>query len=395
MEQTNGTKEKKTKGTIIWLAALITIAIAWVIGAVRQGIDIVPYLKETLPAGASFEPMGKGLYKAVSVDGTVKGYAAIGRGGGYGGPMTAAVGVDLKGNITGISIISHKETSPFLKKVLDKKIPASLAGKSYNHRFVPGEDVDGVSGATRSANALTTAARRGARRVAADALKLDVTPEKSRPIQLGIPEILLILLFAAGFLAYNKKIPAKTKKTIRWGTLLAGLVAMGFVFTIPLSLVQVNSLLMGYWPDWHAHIFWYLLMAGVLLPMLLVEKSPYCDTFCPFGAAQECLKVIGGGKKKVPKSTHRYLKWLQRFLAWAAVVVALIFRNPAYYNYEVFGTFFNLTGTYVQFALMAVVIFAALFLTRPWCNYLCPLRAVADTLKQIRRMVKGKKEKAV
>jgi polyferredoxin len=162
------------------------------------------------------------------------------------------------------------------------------------------------------------------------------------------------------------------------------------VYTIPLSIININSLLLGYWPNWHTHLYWYLLVMGILLPLVLVGESPYCDSFCPFGAAQEGLKVIGGARQRIPSKYHSYMRWIQRMLAWAAIVLALSFRNPARFNYEVFGTFFNLTGTYFQFALLAVVLVASLFIIRPWCNYLCPLRAVADYIRMMRQWIKGK-----
>jgi hypothetical protein len=76
-------------------------------------------------------------------------------------------------------------------------------------------------------------------------------------------------------------------------------------------------------------------------------------------------------------------------LGYAAIVLALIFRNPARFNYEVFGTFFNLAGTYFQYALLAVVLVTSLFIIRSWCNYICPLRAVADYVRMMRHWMKN------
>ena len=106
------------------------------------------------------------------------------------------------------------------------------------------------------------------------------------------------------------------------------------------------------------------------------NKNPYCEWFCPFGAAQECLGVVGGAK---PRSAGRYknlLIWVQRVLAWSAVVLALYFRNPGISSYEVFGTLFDLTGSTWQFAVLGIMMIASLFIKRPWCKYLLPVRLV-------------------
>lgn len=390
-------KKKKKFERILGVIALVTIIAAWIGGALRQEADLLPFLKEALPGPEVLKPVSAGIYAGYAAkeskdqDKPVIGYAAIGKATGYGGPMRVAVGVDLSGKISGITIVDHKETIPFFRKVLAKEFPGSLIGKSYSHSFLPGEDVDSVSGATLSLNALLNSTRQALRQVAGKTLNLPVEPEKAKPLCFGLPELILLLLFAAGFAGYSKKIKQKPRiqKTMHWVSRIMGMLLLGFVYTIPLSIININSLLLGYWPDWHTHLYWYILIVGVSLPLILIEKSPYCDTFCPFGSTQEVLKVIGGAKPRIPLKYHSYMRWIQRSLAWAAVVLALLFRNPAHVNVEVFGTFFNLTGTYFQFGLLAVVLIAALFITRPWCNYLCPLRAVSDYIRSMKQWIRG------
>jgi Na+-translocating ferredoxin:NAD+ oxidoreductase RnfG subunit len=424
------------------VVALVTIILAWVAGTLRQEADLIPFIKKVLPNAVYLESVSNGIYVGKASNqtgGPVLGYAAVEKAGGYGGPMQVAVGMNSAGDIIGITIVDHKETIPFFQKVLAKEFPGVLVGKNYSHPFTAGEDIDGVSGATLSLNALLKSVRQAVYRIAKHALDLPVKPEKSPPIHLGIPEVILLLLFAVGFLNYSKKGVAppthsrsarcrssggfiskicrknkvsqgiskkktteptpkdpsdqkKHKKVIRWLTRLTGLLFLGFVYTIPLSIININSLLLGYWPNWHTNLYWYLLVVGVLLPLVLLGKSPYCDNFCPFGATQEGLKVIGGAKQRISSKYHSYMRWIQRMLAWAAIVLALTFRNPTRFNYEVFGTFFSLTGTYFQYALLAVVLVTSLFIVRPWCNYLCPLRAVADYIRMIRQWIRGKRE---
>lgn len=395
-EDNNDKKNKKKKiQRILTVAALVILILAWVLGTLRQEADLEPFLKQAFPEADSFEPVAPGIYEAKK--GTKKGtgqkmgHAAIGKASGYAGPLIAVTSLDGTGKVINVVIVNHKETIPFFRKVLAKEFPGSLTGKNYNDPFVPGEDVDSVSGATLSLNALLNATREAARRTAGEVLNLPVEPAKTIPIQAGLPELLLVLLFAAGFLGYSKKFSdkaPKTKKAMRWISRVIGLLFLGFVFTIPLSIININSLLMGYLPVWQTHLYWYLLVVGVLLPLILMEKSPYCDNFCPFGSAQEVLKLIGGARQRIPDKYRTGLRWMQRVLALAVIVVALFYRNPGKYNYEVFGTFFNLTGNYVQYAIMAVVLVTSLFITRPWCNYLCPLRAVSDYIRSFRSLFK-------
>ena len=179
----------------------------------------------------------------------------------------------------------------------------------------------------------------------------------------------------------------KYKKAARWISMLIGLFVLGFVYNKPFTLVLVNKLLLGFWPEWQLHLYWYLLIAGILFIYTVDNRNPYCEWFCPFGATQECLGVIGGAKKRLPDRLNKILRWFQRFLALGAVVLALIFRNPGISSYEVFGAFFHLIGTNFHFILLGIVLVASLFIRRPWCSYLCPLRPVTDFIRLIRSWI--------
>ncbi|MDP6544608.1 MAG: FMN-binding protein [Phycisphaerae bacterium] len=374
---------------IAGVVALATVITAWLIGGLRQRVDMDPFLLEAIPTASEFKPVADGIYTARDPRNTsnpVVGYVTVGRAGGYGGPVRVAVGLDTSGNIAGVSIIDHKETPAFFDKIKADDYLKALVGKSYADPLAPGDDIDAVSGATVSLDALTTSIRLGARRLAAEALGLPVQRPLTARIRFALPEILLVLLFATGFLTYSRPLARKpkTRESVRWVTRLAGLLLIGFVFTIPLSIININSLLAGYWPHWRSGIYWYMLIVGAFLPVALTGKNVYCDCLCPFGAAQDVLKVAGPGKYTMPKRYGATLRWTQRFLAWAVILAALLFRNPGHFTYEVFGTFFTLTGAVLQFALLGVVLIASLFLLRPWCNFLCPIRATSDYIRMLR-----------
>jgi NosR/NirI family transcriptional regulator, nitrous oxide reductase regulator len=380
---------ERIAGTVV----LATVIIAWIVGAQRTHLDLEPFLREALPGASSFEEVGVEFYagrRSGDSSSPIVGYVAVGRASGYGGPMLVAVGINTAGSVRGLSIIDHKETTPFFDKVKARNYPEALVGKNYDESFSLNDDVDAVSGATASLGALLASVRRAVRRIAADALKLPVQPERTAPFQFGFPEALLILLFVSGFLTCTGSLKGRPgmRKYVRWGTRITGLIFLGFIFAVPLSIVHINSLLAGYWPNCRSHAYWYLLMAGALLPLVFANRDVYCQAVCPFGATQDVLKVIGGRRRALPAKYHAGLRWLQRALAWTLIVLALLCRDPGRFNYEVFGSFFRLTGTTVQLSLLALVLTVSLFLVRPWCSYLCPLRAVSDYVRMLRRWVK-------
>jgi polyferredoxin len=211
-------------------------------------------------------------------------------------------------------------------------------------------------------------------------------PEKSRPrIKFGIPEIVLFALFAAGYAGHQQNF--RYKKVARWATMIVGLIVLGFVYNRPLTVAYFSQLLLGYLPDWHTNLYWFMLLGGILFVFTVDNKNPYCEWFCPFGAAQECMGAIGGAKVRSPGRWKGFLVWLQRGLAWLAIILALVFRNPGLSSYEIFGTLFNLTGSTWQFALLGIVLIASIFILRPWCTYLCPLKPVVDLYRMFRSWV--------
>lgn len=72
-----------------------------------------------------------------------------------------------------------------------------------------------------------------------------------------------------------------------------------------------------------------------------------------------------------------------------AQVLALLFRNPGLTSSEIFGTLFDLQGSMVQFALLGIVMVAALAIRRPRCGFLRTLRPVFDYVRFMRSWVKG------
>ncbi len=370
--------------------ALLIIVIAWFIGAARSEEALAPYMKQVIPGTQYIEPGPGDTYSAWKSAKKEKllGYIAVGRAHGYGGEMTVAAAVDTAGKVLHTLVISHKETSAFFKRVSGSNFPGTLEVKSYADAFLLGGDLDGITGATLSSRALAGAVRRAARKAAVENLGVEDIPEPAPSIRFGLPEIILLLLFAVGIIGRMSKF--KYTKTARWVSMLTGMVFLGFVFNLPLTIVLINKMLLGFWPQWQTYLYWYLLVGGVLLIYAVDNKNPYCEWFCPFGAAQDCLAVIGGGKLRVPDKFRVPLRWFPRLLALGAIVIALIYRNPGISSYEVFGAMFHLVGSTFLFALLAVVLVVSLFMKRPWCAYLCPMRPVTDFVRLSRNWIKEK-----
>ena len=74
---------------------------------------------------------------------------------GYGGPLVFAVGIDINGKVTGISIIDNKETPGLGQNVEKREFQKQFKGKETGEPLEVGKDIDALTGATISSKAIT------------------------------------------------------------------------------------------------------------------------------------------------------------------------------------------------------------------------------------------------
>ncbi|MFC1726385.1 4Fe-4S binding protein [candidate division KSB1 bacterium] len=384
----NGTKNKRFSRAdrVLAVLAIITIVAAWLFGYFKAESSLIPHFKKVIPQAGYFEQITGNVYsaKAGKNTGNILGYIAVATGNGYGGTMKLAAAADSSGIITGFTIVEQRETFSFLRRVLKSDLLKSLTGKSFSSSFKHGEDIEFVTGATYTSKALVNSVKQAIRETS-KVLGFSVPDEPPPKIKFGLPEIILILLYTAGFIGLRKK--TGSVKIIRWSSMLTGMLVLGFLYTIPLTLVFINKMLMGFWPEWQTHLYWYMLIGGILFFFIIEGRNPYCEWFCPFGSVQECFGAVGGAKARRPEKYKDFLKWLQRGIALSAIVFALLYRNPGISSYEVFGTMFMLVGSNYIFILLGLVLVTSIFIKRPWCSYLCPLRPVTDFIRLLRNWV--------
>jgi NosR/NirI family transcriptional regulator, nitrous oxide reductase regulator len=365
--------------------ALVALLAAWLTGYLTSNGSAASLIPEVLPDATTVEQRGE-LFIGRDAAGAVTGYAAAGEAPGYGGPVKVLVGVTPDGAISGVRLVTQRESPGFFRLVMGSGLLESYGSRDATDPLQLGEDLDAVSGATVSAEGVASAVRLALREVVEGGLGTARPPER-QTITFGAPEVVLLLLFAAGYVGHRVRSGA-WKRRIRWGTLLTGMVVLGFVYTAPLTITMVISLLSGYLPDWHSNLYWYLLLGGILFVTTVDAKNPYCYWFCPFGAVQECLAAVSKARHYRPQRLARALQWVQRGLAVTAIGLGLALRRPGAASFEPFATLFDLRGNGLEWIFLALVLLASLVIYRPFCNYLCPLDPVVDFIAAGRRWPK-------
>jgi len=102
----------------------------------------------------------------------------------------------------------------------------------------------------------------------------------------------------------------------------------------------------------------------------------FCGWACPFGAAQEWVRVLGvrmtGITLNIPNPLHRYLA-LSRYVLWLSVFVIAWDPTTAPINSRrAFLSFFaGGNSAYAAVIFLSVMLAVSLFMDRPYCKYLC------------------------
>ena len=386
--------QRRGVATLI-LLAVVSLVSAGVYAQVSYQSDVEQYLPQALPEAAQdqFELLlfvsdeNDYLYSGGSASGGPVGYVTITEAQGYGGAMTVVIGWSLEATILTLDVPEHYEDMiPWFQRLYDLEFFDQYIGRKYSEPLQLTTDIDTVTRSTVSVVGVNTGVQRG-RALVAEQLG-DPYPMPEEPIQFGAIEMLLFV--GLGSVVALRLVPGLRKfHWARYLTLTFGLVVLGFWFVIPLSLIHFAIWAVGFAPAWQSHLFLYILIFGVVGLAVLLAKNFYCFWLCPFSAIQEVMHILGGGRVTPSPKWQRRLRNIPYFLLWLALFLALLLRNASVASFEPWQALFSLTGTIDQWLLVGVTLVTAMIVKDFWCWYLCPIRAVIDTILKIRRRIKA------
>jgi len=378
----------------IYLVVFVALAAALAFGKTRAAPDLVPSIERIFPAAATVEP-SRGIHSVFDDAGELIGWAASGKAIGYGGPLLLVVGIDPEGEVAGVEVVEHRETPIFFRMVRADAYFDEVAGSGFQGIEYDYEDVVGVTGATRSSDAIVASLRSAVAEVAAELFNVRL-PTPPRSFEFGLLEIVVLALFAAGIAAHRAG--GSVRRWVRWACQLTGLLVVGFWAVSPISLAKITSLISGYFPDLYSNLAFYFLIVGFVVTTLLYRRNIYCLYVCPFGAAQRCVGVIGGMNLKLSAGVGWLLDMSRNVVVFAAIFAAFITLQPALASYEPFAALFALTGSTLQWLLLFVVLTLSLVVRTPWCSFLCPMRSIEIVLRNLgawgRGMLPGRRGQA-
>ncbi len=369
-------------------AAVISLIIVLVVGYLIPADDMHQKIIKALPQAENF---AKVETSPLIFKGTVEknriiekvGYVVVDEAAAYGGPIQIITGIDMKGNIVEVLISEHKDTPSFIRRVLDHKYLEQFPGKSVTDSISLNEDIDGVSGATFSSRGIAKAVSHGSHAVAESQFNFNIN-EKAEEFKFGFKEGIIAFLIILMIIGVKFKL-----KKLRWVTLLGGLIFIGFKYSTPISLGNIASVFMGFFPSIRENLVWYMLLIGIPVITFAFGKNIYCFWLCPFGAVQELTAKLGSGKYKCcNKKIESKAKKIKYILVYIALLGAFLLRSPGFAGFEPFSALFSQQGTGIQWLILPLVLFTSLFIYRFWCRYFCPVWVANEVIWKLSRYIK-------
>jgi spermidine synthase len=309
---------------------------------------------------------------------------------GFGGRINLAVHVDSRaGKLIGFHITRSNETPAYLE--LLESWRRSLIGRDL---FASGlADMDAVSGATVSSEAILSALQTSGRRFATEILgrALEQVDERKRSRARYLPDFHGTYLIAAFLLA----LIVTFKGGFRTRLLVLGLnlVVGGIWLNAQYSGEQIVTAL-----SWHAPsaALTGAFLFVVAIPLLVVIfGNVYCGYICPFGAAQELVGYVVPRrfKPKISPDTMRQARFVKYVILTALIAVFFTTRDRTTLAADPLISIFSsrsLGWAQERFSIgdlseMVTLIAAgalvgSVFCTRFWCRYLCPAGAFLSLL---------------
>ena len=286
---------------------------------------------------------------------------------GYGGPIEMALSVSTDGRITGLKVLRHHETPSYIAGL--ESFLQQFTGKNRANTLVLGRDIDAISGATITSQAITSA------------VKENLSGQPAPPPPLGpllamilLPLVLTSLAVAALLGRHN---------ALRWAALTGSFIYFGLVTHTMLALIQPLQAGLGHSPSFGHNPLWWMTL-GIAFIGALVLGRIYCGSLCPFASVQEGLHHLARHRhakaSTVSPKLDRRTRTLKYIILLGITALCLVSGRTAAAAVEPFMTFFTGRGTGLAWAFLGLMLILSVFNFRFWCKYLCPVGALTSLM---------------
>lgn len=371
---------------------------AWVAPtSLPGGVEVVtpedPRLGRLLPLARAW--VGEGFFEAVPGTAERPAHIRLAEGwivssagyaddvSGFGGGMELGIWLEEGGVLRAIRILDHNETPWYVERV--QGWMDGLVGKSF-FSDAPAGEIEIVTGATMTSDAVLRILRRTAQAVEAEGREAGVavqSPDRAaEPVLSGVGVSLTLLVGGVGAFLLRRK-PGVWRRRV-W--LLGVVLVAGVWWNRQYALVHVGMLLEGGMIGARPLPLVVFLLGMPLLVLLL--GNVHCGWLCPFGALQELVGDVSPFARRWGSvhwiwQTVRMLKYVGLL---AVVVFGVWLGWAGIFGYDILVTAFAYPPAGVAFGVAGVVVGVSGVYPRFWCRVCCPTGAWFALLGRVRML---------
>jgi NosR/NirI family nitrous oxide reductase transcriptional regulator len=314
---------------------------------------------------------------------------------GYAGPIPLLLALDPKGAVLSVTVLANDETPSYVSRLFAADSLARFAGATYRDPLRIGTDVDAVSGATVSQEALVSTVRATLRAFATAVLHRE-PPSEPR----AAPRLADFRLAAFAVVAALSVLARLFAQRLRPWFLAVTVVVLGLVFGFFLSIADLVRLAFGisFGP---AELVPRLALIGTVLALTVVFGRHYCSMLCPYGCLQELLYAASPIRQAVSPRLDRILRAGKYVILLAVPVLFAAGRDFGVLAFEPFDATFRairspaflrdlVVSQTPLFLLLVLLLAASLVTERFHCKYLCPLGALLSLASAARIIPRGR-----
>jgi NosR/NirI family transcriptional regulator, nitrous oxide reductase regulator len=171
---------------------------------------------------------------------------------------------------------------------------------------------------------------------------------------------------------------------LKYATLVAAVVYLGFYKSQLISIVNIFGLFGGNLPIFRHNLAWYLLAVLVVVSTVLWGRV-YCGRMCAFGAFTQLLDRIVPGRwqVRIPKAIERRAALVKYVILGGAIVYFVVTRDPLIYPYIEPFWMFGVHGTPALWVALGALLVASVFVRNAYCRFLCPVGAALGVLSNL------------
>ena len=194
-------------------------------------------------------------------------------------------------------------------------------------------------------------------------------------------DIALVAAFSVlAFVSFFRK-----SARLKYITLTAAVLYLGFYKSQLISIVNVFGLMGGNLPIFRFNMAWYLLAVITVVSTVLWGRV-YCGRICAFGAFTQLVDAVVPARWQVtiPRALERRAAWIKYGILAGVVAYFLATRDPLIYPYvEPFWMFGLHLRTPVLLIGLGTLLVATVFVRNLYCRFLCPLGAFLGLLSKL------------